>query len=131
MQTPFKPIKVRKGMGIKMRGLLRVTILLGAGAAIGYFSPRWLEPLHEIGLEISKIDSEIQSYPFPHSLEIIVESAFGQDVAYLADRERGLKQPVTSGFQLGSPSYRIRGLYNEGAGYLLSLGERLVAWLRR
>ncbi len=78
---------------------------------------------------IAQLEQAQQLYQEPRSLEIVLEESNGEVIPYLTDQSRGLKQPITWDFQLGSASYRLKGLFDEGAGSLFLRGNELVEYL--
>jgi hypothetical protein len=92
--------------------------LLSMGITIGILSSKPFLPQELI------INDAIPDYYFsrPQDLAVIIE----EDIPFLYDSATGNKQPITKEFQLGSPSYRIEGLINEGADQLIFNSSKLV-----
>ena len=115
------------GLLKKLVGITLVGAVLVGGwwAYNNYLAP----PSYEA--ELQRIEQRQHYYPYPHSLELVIEQVNGTDVAFLVDTDRGLKEPVLEHFQLGNAEYRLRGLYFEGADNVLGAGRNLLEWLER
>lgn len=81
--------------------------------------------------ELNRIEARQEYYSNPSQLEVKTMEFNGEEVPFLVDNETGVKQPIMKDFQLGSASYRLRGLFNEGADPVLSSGKDLINWLKR
>jgi hypothetical protein len=116
--------------GKLLKGML--TLGVAGGLAVGGWLAyeKWFAP-PDFKTDLKVMDENVSYYSHPHNLEILIQEENGVAVPYLVDRENSRKQPITSGFQLGSPSYRLYGFYKEGGGQVLDDGKALVDFLRR
>ncbi len=101
-------------------GIIISALALGSFYAYNHFVP------HNFSNQIKSIEAKESYYSEPENLEIIIEN----NIPYLTDKEKGLKQPIMKDFQLGNASYRLKGLLDEGLEPILSTGKDFVEWLR-
>jgi hypothetical protein len=120
-------------MGL-IKGAFKILIYGGVitsltlGGIYGY--NHYLKP-PSYGSELNRIEAREEYYQNPSQLEIKIIDINGEEIPFLVDNKSGIKQPILKDFQLGNASYRLKGLFNEGADPVLSAGKDLVNWLKR
>ena len=118
------------GMGI-LRAAIKtvkygVFISCAAVAALWLYETKFTPATYT---NLAQLEQNQRFYQQPGALEVVLEESDGTVIPYLTDHERGLKQPITWDFQLGPASYRLKGLFDEGAGDLFVRGKGLVEYL--